>query len=105
MERTPANDLPLLPAAEIRAAADDGDWARAADLVDGYDRAVRSALVEFPAGDARARWQAAVAEQQSLLLELQCLRDHAGEALRRLQHERRSAHAYLSQAASGDMPA
>jgi hypothetical protein len=92
----------MLPADEIRRAADAGDWVRAADLVDGHDQRVRAAYVE-PADDiARAQWMHLLAEQQALMRELQQQRDDAGAALRRLEHDRRSAHVYLRQAALGE---
>ena len=94
--------LPVLPAQAIRAAAGAGDWVRAADLVDGHDRAVRAAFVDPVDEEARAHWLGLMREQQALLLELQHERERAGAALRQLEHERRSAHLYLAQKALGD---
>jgi hypothetical protein len=102
MNHQPVAVIPMLPADEIRTAADAGDWTRAADLVAVHDQRVRAAFVE-PADDvARAQWTHLLAEQRALMLELQQQRDHASAALRRLEHDRRSAHLYLRQAALGE---
>jgi hypothetical protein len=99
MNRPSVAIIPMLPADHIRSAADAGDWTRAADLVAGHDQRVRAAFVE-PADDvARAQWLHLLAEQQALMLELQQQREQASAALRRLEHDRRSAHLYLRQAA------
>lgn len=102
MNRQPVAIIPMLPAEEIRNAADAGDWARAADLVDGHDQRVRAAYVEPSDDIARAQWRHLLAEQQALMLELQQQRDQASAGLRRLEHDRRSAHVYLRQAALGE---
>ncbi|MGN6512741.1 MAG: hypothetical protein ACTHKZ_04105 [Lysobacteraceae bacterium] len=89
--------LPILPAAEIRGAVAAGDWTRASALVAGHDAQVRAAFVDPPAEDQLPAWRDLLVEQQQLMLELQQQRDAAGEALARLQRERRAAHLYLSQ--------
>ena len=94
--------IPLFPAQAIRAAASEGDWSRAAELVDGHDRAVRAAFVDPPDEQVRADWLGLMREQQALMLELQHERERSSAALRQLEHERRSAHLYLSQKAAGD---
>jgi len=94
--------LPVFPAQAIRAAASEGDWVRAADLVDGHDRAVRAAFVDPPDEQVRADWLGLMREQQALMLELQHERERSSDALRKLEHERRSAHRYLSQKQSGE---
>jgi len=101
MSRHVAAVLPVFPAQAIRAAASEGDWVRAADLVDGHDRAVRAAFVDPPDEQARAGWLGLMREQQAVLLELQQERERSSDALRKLEHERRSAHRYLSQKQSG----
>jgi hypothetical protein len=102
MNRQPAAIIPLLPADEIRTAAEAGDWIHAADLVAGHDQRVRAAFVEPTDNIARAQWKYLLAEQQALMLELQQQREQASAALRRLEHDRRSAHLYLRQAALGE---
>jgi hypothetical protein len=102
MNHQTAAVIPLLPADEIRTAADAGDWTRAADLVAGHDQRVRAANVEPSDDVARAQWLHLLAEQQALMLELQQQRDQASAALRRIEHDRRSAHLYLRQAAMGE---
>jgi hypothetical protein len=102
MNRQPVAVIPMLPADRIRSAADAGDWTRAAELVAGHDQQVRAAFVEPSNEVARAQWLHLLAEQQALMLELQQQRDQASAALRRLEHDRRSAHLYLRQAALGE---
>lgn len=97
MNRRVVAVLPVLPAQDIRAAASEGDWVRAAELVDGHDRAVRAAFVDPADEPTRAAWHALVHEQQALLLELQHERERSSAALRQFEHDRRSAHLYLSQ--------
>jgi hypothetical protein len=94
--------LPVLPGQDIRTAASEGDWLRAAELVDGHERAVRAAYVEPTDEPSRAAWLGLMREQQALLLELQHERERSSAALRQIEHERRSAHLYLSQKALGD---
>ena len=94
--------LPVLPAQDIRIAASEGDWVRAAELVDGHDRAVHAAFVDPVDEPSRAAWHVLMREQQVLLLELQEARERSSAALRQFEHERRSAHLYLSQQAMGD---
>jgi hypothetical protein len=91
--------LPILPSADIRAAADAGDWVRATDLVRGHDHAVRAAWIDPPPEESLSAWRDLLSEQQTLMLELQQRRDDTADALNRLQRERRAAHLYLSQAA------
>ena len=95
----PAVVLPLLPVAEVRAAADAGDWMRAAELVAGHDQAVRAAWIEPPSEDSLPAWRDLLAGQQALALELQQRRDATAEALARLQREGRAARSYLGAAA------
>ena len=102
MNRRVVAVLPVLPAQDIRTAASEGDWVRAAELVDGHDRAVRAAFVDPVDESSRAAWHVLMREQQVLLLELQHARERSSVALRQLEHERRSAHLYLSQQAMGD---
>jgi hypothetical protein len=99
MIRDPGTVIPTLPSDEIRAAADAGDWTCTAELVDGHEHAVRAAFVDAAAVESPACWLELLAEQQALMTELRERRDQASDALRLLQHERRSAHLYLSQAA------
>ena len=94
--------LPILPSAEIRAAAAAGDWVRATDLVRGHDHAVRAAWIDPPPEDQLPAWRDLLSEQQGLMLELQQRRDEAADAIGRLQREGRAAHRYLSQAADTD---
>lgn len=94
-----ASVLPVLPTEDIRAAAAAGDWGRATDLVRGHDHAVRAAWIDPPPEAQLPAWRELLAEQQTLMQELQQRRDQAAEALARLQRERRAAHRYLSQAA------
>lgn len=91
--------LPILPADDIRAAVAAGDWTRASVLVARHDALVRAAFVDPPKDDARAAMTDLLAQQQALMLELRQQRDAAGDALARLQRERRAAHLYLTQAA------
>ncbi len=102
MSPQPVAVIPMLPADEIRDAANAGEWIHAAHLVAGHDQRVRAAFVEPSDEVARAQWLHLIAEQQALMLELQQQRDQAGAALRRLEHDRRSAHLYLRQAALGE---
>jgi hypothetical protein len=102
MNRQPVAVIPMLPAEAIRTAADAGEWSHAADLVAGHDQRVRAAFIEPSDDVARAQWLHLLAEQQALMLELQQQRDQASAALRRLEHDRRSAHLYLRQAAMGE---
>ncbi|MFL6592807.1 MAG: hypothetical protein ACJ8GK_08900 [Luteimonas sp.] len=94
--------LPVFPGQAIRTAASEGDWVRAADLVDGHDRAVRAAFVDPPDEQTRADWLGLMREQQALMLELQQERERSSATLRQLEHERRSAQHYLSQMRSGE---
>ncbi|NUS38728.1 MAG: hypothetical protein HOQ02_06850 [Lysobacter sp.] len=94
--------LPVLPAADIRGAVAAGDWTRASALVAGHDAQVRAAFVDPPPAESLAAWRDLLVEQQQLMLELQRQRDAAGEALARLQRERRAAHLYLSQSQRPD---
>ena len=98
--------IPILPADDIRAAADIGDWTRAAALIAGHDHAVRSAWIDPPRDNDRlgddgidAGWRQLLAQQEALLLELQQRRDAAGEAAARMQREGRAAQRYLAEAA------
>lgn len=92
--------IPILPADEIRAAADAGDWTRAAVLIAGHDHAVRSAWIDPPREQREdARWNDLLAQQDALVLELRQRRDAAAEAMAQRQRERRAAHLYLTQAA------
>jgi len=102
MNRSVVAVLPVLPAQDIRTAASEGDWVRAAELVDGHDRAVRAAFVDPVDESSRAAWHVLMREQQGLLLELQHARERSSVALRQLEHERRSAHLYLVQKELGD---
>ena len=75
--------IPILPADEIRAAADAGDWTRAAVLIAGHDHAVRAAWIDPPREQREdARWNALLAQQDALVLELPlsplCSQDCAG---------------------------
>lgn len=105
MNRHVVTALPVLPVQDIRTAASQGDWVRAAELVDGHDRAVRAAYVDPVDAPSRAAWLGLMRDQQALLLELQHERERASAALRKLEHERRSAHLYLAQKALGDSTA
>lgn len=92
--------IPILPADEIRDAADRCDWTRAAALIAGHDHAVRAAWIDPPReGLEDAAWRELLAQQDALLLELRQRREAAAEAMARRQHDRRAAHRYLSQAA------
>lgn len=92
--------IPILPADEIRSAADAGDWTRAAALIAGHDHAVRAAWIDPPADEMPTDgWRQLLAQQEALLLELRQRRDAAGDAMARKQRERRAAHQYLAQAA------
>lgn len=99
MIHDPGSVIPILPSDEVRVAADAGDWTCTADLLDGHDHAVRTAFVDAAAIESPDCWLELLAEQQALMTELRQRRDQASDALRLLQHERRSAHLYLSQAA------
>lgn len=97
---TDAIVIPILPADEIRAAADAGDWTRAAVLIAGHDHAVRAAWIDPPREQREdARWNDLLAQQDALVLELRQRRDAAAEVMARRQRERRAAHLYLTQAA------
>ena len=92
--------IPILPADEIRSAADAGDWTRAAALIAGHDHAVRAAWIDPPADDMPTEaWRRLLAQQDALLIELRQRRDAAADAMARTQRERRAAHLYLTQAA------
>jgi len=92
--------IPILPADEIRSAADAGDWTRAAALIAGHDHAVRVAWIDPPADEMPTdAWRRLLAQQDALLLELRQRRDATADAMARKQRERRAAHHYLAQAA------
>ena len=92
--------VPGLPAAEIRAAIDAGDWPRATELLGEHQRALTQALAAVDlAANPREPWLDLLVAQRALLLELRIARDQVGASLSRLNQDHRGARAWLRELA------
>lgn len=92
--------FPHLPAAQVRAAVDSGDWPLATDLLTEHQRALAQALSAIDLSTMpHEPWRHLLQAQQMLLDELRIARDKVEVALSRLTHDHRGARAWLRELA------
>lgn len=92
--------VPNLPAGEIRAAIDAGDWLRAAELLAVHQRDLAAALATVDrASFVREPWLDLLLAQRALLGELHNERSKVAAALAQLGNDHRGARAWLKELA------
>jgi hypothetical protein len=88
--------IPVLPATQVRAAIDAGEWTAAGRLLDEHQRVLIEALACTDlASEPAAPWRELLLAQRALLDELQVARDQAAHALDKLGDDRRGARAWM----------
>ena len=88
--------VPLLPAADIRAAIDANDWPLATALLGEHQRALVEALAAVDlASTPREPWLNLLLAQRAMLEELRVARDSVEASLTRLNQDHRGARAWL----------
>ena len=87
--------IPVLPAAEVRAAIAGEDWDRASALLDAHGQAVAQALTKVDFSKTpHAPWLELLDAQHALTEEIRAARDDVARALDKLNSDQRGARAW-----------